>query len=331
MIRRTFIAGLCAGASPLAGKAQPAGKTYRIGFVFPNAPVADMTGDNPPNRYAAAFVHALRGLGYVEGRNLVLERRSAEGKVERYESITAELLARNVDLIVGASDAWGQAAKRVTSTVPIIVAGMISPLQVGIVDSLARPGGNVTGFTFQAGPEIEGPRLQMLLEAVPQVRRLAYLGTQSDWEGAEGNVVRTMAQTRGVSLLHADFAPTNYTSGLESIARDKAEAIFASRNGVHYVNRHALTTFMLAQRLPSIHAWRDVVEAGGLLSYASDYADILRRAAGYVDAILKGAKPENLPVQQPVKFELVINLKTATTLGLALPPTLLARADEVIE
>jgi putative ABC transport system substrate-binding protein len=328
--RRGFLAALGAAASP-AALAQPAAKIYRVGFVFPNAPLADMAGPQPTSRYAAAFVQALRGLGYVEGQNLVLERRSAEGKYDRFQSILAELAASKVDVIVGASDILGEAALRLGLGVPVIVAGLIAPLQNGLVISLARPGGNITGFTFHAGSEIEGGRLQMLIEAVPRARRVAYLATKFEWEGPEGTVVRSTAQTLGVSLLHADFEPTNYASAFDFFTPDKADAIFASRSGSHFVNLQAIATFSLAQRLPSMHAWRDAVEAGALMSYGSDYADILRRAAGYVDAILKGAKPADLPVQQPAKFELLINLKTAKTLGLALPLALLARADEVVE
>jgi len=328
--RRGFLAALGAVAPP-AARAQSAAKFYRVGFVFPNARLADMAGPHPANRYAAAFVQALRGLGYVEGQNLVLERRSAEGKYERFQSILAELTASKVDVIVGASDALGEAAGRAGIAVPVVVAGLVAPLETGVVASLARPGGNVTGFTFHAGSEIEGRRFQMLAEAVPRARRIAYLGTKLDWEGPDGTMVRTTAETLGVSLLHADFAATNYAGAFEFLAPEKTEAIFASRSGAHYINGQTIAAFALAQRLPSVHVWRDIVEAGALMSYGSDYADILRRAAGYVDAILKGAKPAELPVQQPVKFELVINLKTARTLGLALPPTLLARADEVIE
>jgi ABC-type uncharacterized transport system substrate-binding protein len=331
MKRRGFLAALGATASPLAARAQPATKIYRVGFVFPNASLADIVGPHPANRYAAAFVQALRELGYLEGQNLVLERRSAEGRYERFPSIVAELAASKVDVIVGASDAMAEAGGRAGLAVPVVVAGLIAPLKTGVVASLARPGGNVTGFSFHAGSEVEGRRLQMLVEAVPRALRVAYLGTKLDWEGPEGTVVRATAQTLGVSLFHADFAATSYVDAFDSVAREKAEAIIASRSGAHFINRHAIAAFAFAQRLPSMQAWRDVVEAGALMSYGSDYADILRRAASYVDAILKGTKPGELPVQQPVKFELVINLKTAKTLGLTLPPTLLARADEVIE
>jgi putative ABC transport system substrate-binding protein len=333
MRRRELIAQI-AGATvwPLAAHAQPTARIYRVGFVFPNATLADMAGPHPANRYAAAFVQALRGLGYLEGQNLVLERRSAEGRYERFQGIVAELAASKVDVIVGASDALAEAGGRAGLAVPIVVAGLIDPLQTGVVASLARPGGNVTGFTFHTGSEIEGRRLQMLVEAVPQARRVAYLGTKLEWEGPDGTAVRTTAQTLGVSLLHADFAATNYAGAFEIFAPpEKADAIFASRSGTHYINGQAIAAFALAQRLPSTHAWRDIVEAGALMSYGSNYADILGRAASYVDAILKGAKPGELPVQQPVKFELIINLRTATTLGLDLPPTLVARADEVIE
>ena len=169
-----------------------------------------------------------------------------------------------------------------------------------------------------------------------EMRRISFLRDVQfeqtlDYPTVEVNIDREKAETLGVSLLHADFAATNYAGAFEFLAPEKTEAIFASRSGAHYINGQTIAAFALAQRLPSVHVWRDIVEAGALMSYGSDYADILRRAASYVDAILKGAKPGELPVQQPVKFELIINLKTAKTLGLALPPTLLARADEIID
>jgi putative ABC transport system substrate-binding protein len=258
-------------------------------------------------------------------------RRPGKGKYERFDKIVAQLVESKVDIIVGAGNPMAEAARRVTSTVPIVMTAVIEPVETGIVPSLARPGGNVTGFTRDAGSEIEGKRLQVLKEAIPGAARIAYMATKVEWEGPEGERIRTAAQELRVKLAHIEFIPTSYADAFPLIKRVGAQAMIASRNGIHFVHRRLIADFTLSERLPSMYAWREIVEAGGLMSYASDYADVLRRAAGYVDKILNGAKPADLPVEQPAKFELVINLKAAKALGLTIPPTLLASADEVIE
>jgi ABC-type uncharacterized transport system substrate-binding protein len=333
MNRRAVISllGGAAAAWPLAVRAQPAAKVFRVGFVFPNAPVSDMAGPDPINRYAKAFVHALRALGYAEGQNLVLERRSAEGKYERFDDIVAQLVDSKVDIIVGAGNPMAEAAKRAMGTVSVVMTSLLQPVETGIVPSLARPGGNLTGFTRDAGAEIEGRRLQMLKEAVPAAVRIAYLATKVEWQGLDGEQLRTAAQALGVELIHTEFIPTRYADSFPLITGVGAQAMIVSKNGIHFVHRQLIADFTLSERLPSMHAWREIIDAGGLMSYAADYADNLRRAAGYVDKILRGTKPADLPVEQPTKFELAINLKTAKALGLEIPPTLLVRADEVIE
>jgi putative ABC transport system substrate-binding protein len=332
MRRREFIVSVGSAAAlwPRAAGAQPAPTVHRVALVFPNAPVSDMAGPYPINRYAKVFVHALRDLGYLEGRNLVLERRSAEGRYERFDAILAELVASKIDVIV-APNTLAEAARRATSTVPIVLAGVFSPVEHRIVASLARPGGNITGFSFDAGPEIEGKRLQMLKEVAPAATRIAFLGTTSDWESPNGGSVRAVAQVLSLALIHVELNPGRYADAFALITRERPQAIFTSRNGAHFVNRQLLADFALNERIPSTHSWRDIAEAGGLMSYGTDYADILRKTAGYVDKLLNGAKPADLPIEQPTKFELVINLKVAKALGLTVPPSLLARADEVID
>jgi putative ABC transport system substrate-binding protein len=289
-----------------------------------------MTGPEPVSRYAKAFVHALRDLGYVEGSSLVLERRSAEGKYERFAEIAAELIQSKIDIVVAANNFAIESLKRVTSTVPIIMAPAIDPVEAGFVESLARPGGNITGFTFDPGPEIEGRRLQLLKEAVPAASRIGFFGTRSEWEQI-GKELQSAAKGLGVTIFHLELIPSDYAEAFARIAGEPGEAILASRNGVHFVNKRLIADISITRRLPGVFAWRDITEAGGFMSYSADYSDTLRRAAGYVDRILKGVKPADLPVQQPTKYELLINLKTAKSLGLSVPPTLVARADEVIE
>jgi putative ABC transport system substrate-binding protein len=331
--RREFITvlGGAAVAWPLVASAQQAGKVYRVGLIFPNAPVSDMAGSDPVNHIARAFVHGLRALGYVEGQNLVLERRSAEGKPERYREIVAELVQRKVEVIVTAGDEMTHEAKHATNTVPIVMGGSYDPVGAGIVASLAQPGGNITGFVLHAGYELDAHRLQMLKEALPEATRIAFLGVRSFWDGAEGEHVRAAARVLGVALVLAEHTPTRYADAFSLMTRDRPHAIFVSRHGAQLVNRKLIADFALEHRLPGMFPYRENVEAGGLMSYGSNLPDSFGRAAGYVDKILKGAKPADLPIQQPTKFELVINLKTAKAFGLAIPQTLLARADEVIE
>jgi putative ABC transport system substrate-binding protein len=330
--RREFITlvGGAAAAWPRTARAQPARKVYRVALVFPNAPVSDMAGSDPVNRYARVFVHALRDLGYMEGRNLVLERRSAEGKYERFDAIVAELIASNIDVIIVTNTANAEAAKRRTRTPPIVMAVLVDPVEAGLVASLARPGGNITGFTYDVGPEIEGRRLQLLKEAAPAATRIAFLGTKQDWETPYGAGLRAAAQALGLALINVELTPTHYADAFAVITRERPQAIFTSKNGTHFVNRQLLAEFTLRERMPSTHAWREIVEAGGLMSYGADFANILRKAAGYVDKVFNGAKPADLPIEQPTKFELLINARTAKALDLTLPPTLLALGDEVI-
>ncbi len=333
--RRTFLATVTGAtlAAPLAAEAQQAGKVYRVGFIITTAPVSEMAGPEPAIPTVRAFVQGLRALGYVEGQNLILERRSAEGRFERFGDIVAELVRLKADVIVTVGDPMTRAAKAVATTVPIVMASSNNPVGVGLVQSLARPGGNITGVTMQVGPELEAKRLELLREMLPGVSRVAYLSSKEDkeWEGPQGKSVRTAAQALGVTLVLAEFTPRQYTDAFALISRARAEALFVSRTPTAYVDRALIVDFATRARLPSMFGFREAVELGGLMSYGANLDDIFRRAATYVDKILKGAKPADLPVEQPTKFELVINLKTAKALGLTIPLSLLLRADEVIE
>jgi putative ABC transport system substrate-binding protein len=317
----------------LAAEAQPARKVYRVGLIFTTSPVSEMAGPEPVHRLARAFVQGLRALGYVEGQNLILERRSAEGRFERFGDIVVELVRLNADVIVTTGDPMARAAKAVTPTVPIVMAASIDPVGAGIVQSLARPGGNITGLTTLVAPDIEAKRLQLFREMVPGVSRVAYLVSKEDkeWESPHGKSVRTAAQALGVTLVLAEFRPRQYTDAFTLISRARAEALFVSASAAAFADRDLIVDFATRTRLPSTFRFRESVELGGLMSYGNNAADIYRRAAAYVDKILKGTKPADLPVEQPTKFELVINLKTAKTLGLTIPPSMLARADEIIE
>ena len=317
--------------APIDTLAQQPGKVYRVGLILTTSPVSEMAGPNPVHPLVRAFLHTLRSLGYVEGQNLVFERRSAEGKFERFAEIVAELVRLKTDVIVTVGDPMAQAAKRVTTTVPIVMVASVSPVETGLVASLARPGGNITGLTSNTGPEIEGKRLELLRDVLPKISRVAYFGMKTDWEGPSGESVKAAAKALNVTLLHAEHAPNEYSGAFAVIARQRPDALFVANSAPAFAHRHLIVEFAVKNRLAGTYAWREFVEAGGLMSYGVSLSDLFRRAAGYVDKILKGAKPGDLPIEQPTKFELVINLKTAKTLGLTIPQSVLVRADEVIQ
>ena len=333
MDRRTFLATVAGSllAAPLAAEAQQAGKVYRVGLIFPSPPVSEMAGPEPVNNGARAFVRGLRALGYAEGRNLILERRSAEGTFERFAPIVAELVSLNVDVIVVSSTPLAQRAREVTTAVPIVLGVSTDPVGSGLAQSLARPGGNVTGLTSDVGPEIQGKRLELLKGAVPRASRVAFLGTKKLWDVVYEKSIKAGAQALGLTVFLAEHTPTDYTGAFTLISRERPDALFVANSSENFAQRQLIVDFATSKRLPNIHAFMESVEDGGLMSYGVNIADLFRRAGGFVDKILKGAKPGDLPIEQPTKFELVINLKTAKALGLTIPPSLLQRADQVIE
>jgi len=275
----------------------------------------------------------LRALGYLEGQNLILERRSAEGRFERFGDIVTELVSLKTDVIVAPGDLIPRAARAITTTVPIVMATAEDPVGAGLVQSLARPGGNVTGLMLVVGPEIEGKRLEIFREALPGVSRIAYLGSkqEKDWEGPWGQSVRTAAQALGVTLVLAEFPSRQYADAFAQVTRARAEAVFVSPSLLAFADRALVAELAIRARMPTMFAYRQQVELGGLMSYGVNVVDNFRRAALFVDRILKGTKPADLPVERPTKFELIINLKTAKALGLTIPPALLGRADELIQ
>ncbi len=272
-------------------------------------------------------------MGYIEGRNLIIERYSADGHHERYAELAREIVARNPDLIVTGTNPVVITFKAATSTIPI-VAFMLDPLKAGLVPSLARPGGNLTGITLDAGAEIWGKRLQMLKEAIPSTANAAFLGMRQGWEGSSGQVVRDAAGQLGISLVFM-LPPKGTPSEIERVfaemEQQRPDAVLVSGEGDLYANRQLIAELAKKNRLPVMCPYRDFVEAGALMAYAVDLAELLKRMAHDVHQILNGAKPGDIPIYQPTKFELLINLKTAKALDLTLPPTLLATAAEIIE
>jgi putative ABC transport system substrate-binding protein len=329
--RREFIGTLAGGllALPLAAEAQQAAKVPRIGYVSTNLAA------NP--HLSEAFRQGLRDLGYVEGRNVVIEYRSAEGKLERLPALAAELVALKVDVIVAASTLAALAAKQATRTLPIVFAGAGDPAQSGLVTSLARPGGNVTGLSLLA-PELVGKRLELLKQAVPGVTRVAVLwqpgggglGDRTEKDMLKGAEVAARALGMRLQFVEAR-GPADIDRAFSEMTRARAGALTVLGSTMFFSEQRRLVDLAAKNRLPAVYGLREYVDAGGLMSYGPNVADLYRRAATYVDKILKGAKPADLPVEQPTKFELVINLKTAKALGLTIPPSLLGRADEVIQ
>jgi ABC-type uncharacterized transport system substrate-binding protein len=250
--------------------------------------------------------------------------------VERINGILEELLRLKMDVIVAAGNDVPRLAKEMTSTVPIVMASSRSPVEAGLVASLAQPGANVTGLSIDGGPETEARRLELLTLAIPGISRVAFLGTTNDWDEPLGQATRTGGKALGIALAHVEVSLGQYDDAFAVLGRERPDALFVANSASNFAHRRRIAEFALRSRLPAIHPFRESVEAGGLLSYGANVPDLYRRAAGYVDRILKGARPGDLPVEQPTKFDLAINLRTARLLGLTVPPALLLQADELV-
>jgi putative ABC transport system substrate-binding protein len=306
-----------------SAQAQQPKKIPRIGWL---------TGGSPSAENSEAFRRGLRGLGYVEGKNIVIEWRVAEGKRDRVPALAAELVRLNVDVIVTGSATDTRAAKAATSTIPIVMTNDGDPVESGFVASLARPGGNITGLSTIA-PELNGKRLELLKEAIPKLSRVAVFGTStSPGNAQELREANLAAEALRVKLQYVDVLSSKEIETAFRVAgKDRADAVLMNVAGTFgSLQRKGIAELAVKSRLPVIYETTSYVDAGGLMSYGVHLPDLARRAATYVDKILKGAKPSDLPVEQPTKFELVINLKAAKRIGLTIPPNVLARADKVI-
>ena len=327
MDRRRFLLTSLAGTliAPLGTEAQQAGKVYRVSFLGNSSAALEANLVGP-------FREGLRELGYVEGRNIVIEYRWAEGEYERFPALIAELAALNVDVIVTAGTPAALAVKRTTPSIPLVMAAVGDPIGVGLVASLARPGGNVTGLSAIA-PELEGKRLELLREVVPKLSHIAVLwNPDNPFFAASLKETRAAAQELGIKAqLVGVRISEEFPAAFAAIVRERPGALLVLADRIFLHNRARIVDFEAKHRLPRVYPYRELVEAGGLMTFGPSYSGMHRRAAHYVDKILKGAKPADLPVEQPTKFDLVINLKTAKTLGLTIPASLLARADQVIE
>ena len=318
-----LIAALC---NPPAGEAQPAAKVVRIGWL----------GDDPATtQFREAFRRGLRDLGYVEGRDLVIEYRFAEGKLERFPAVATELVALKVDVIVAVNVLAALAAKRVTKTIPILFASVSDPIESGLVTSLARPGGNATGVS-NISSELVAKGLELLKEALPGKSRIAVLWQPGGRDEAtqKDRVDRAAVAARALRVrleLVEAREPADIDRAFSEITRTRADALSVLGGVMFFNERTRLVALAAKNRVPTMYPARAFVDAGGLMAYSANFADQYQRLAAYVDKIVKGAAPADLPVEQPTKFELIINLKAAKALGLTIPPSLLARADHVVE
>ena len=324
--RRELIAmrvGPTAAPWPLAATAQRAGKLPTIGFFGSASP-------STWKPWVAAFVQRLRELGWIDGQTIAIEYRWAEGRSERFDEIMAEFIRLNVNIVVVGGVAV-PAAKRATSVIPIVFTLAQDPVGSGLVASLARPGGNVTGLSTQSG-DLFDKRLEILREIVPGLRRLGIIANRDNPAVAlEISDAHEKARKLGIDVIISNIVRANDIAPAIEALKGRADALYVCTDPLVNTHRIRINTFALAARLPTMHATRDFIEAGGLISYGANYPDLFRRAGDYVDKIMRGAKPGDLPVEQPTKFDLVINVTTAKALGLQIPDKLLALADEVIE
>jgi ABC-type uncharacterized transport system substrate-binding protein len=323
--RRAFLATLGLLGAPPAAEAQREGRVPRVGYLGTRA-LSDFGVD--------AFRQGLRELGWIEGQNIVVDYRFAMGRLDRLPDLAAELVRRKVDIIVAQATPGAAAAKNATATIPIVMVPVGDPVGLGLVASLAHPGGNVTGVSYSVrGLEIMGKHVELLKETVPKIRRVAILlNPANPTRPLTMRDLSIAARSLAVQLQFLEARdPNEFDGAFAAIAKERSEAVVVMADTMFVLHRRRLADLAATSRLPAAYGWREHVEAGGLMSYGPSLSDLFRRSATFVDRILKGAKPGDLPVEQPTTFELAINLKTAKALGLTIPQSLLARADRVIE
>ena len=329
MERRAFITMMAGSivAAPLEAEAQPASSTvHRLGILSPGG-VPDPSVPTTPN----LVPKALGELGYTEGRNLVVERRFADDKLDRLPALARELVQRRPDVIVAVSSQAIEAARDATATIPIVMVISTDPVAERLVASYSRPGGNVTGITAVAETSLAGKRLELLKEAVPTATRIAVLGSGSLSSSAQLKEAQKAAQTLRIKLLVVEVQDADYDRAFGTIVAERADAIFVIMGPTFLRDRIQIAERTVRHGLPAVCGTPELVELGALMSYGGSILDVARRVAAYVDKLFKGAKPADLPIEQPTKFELAINMKTAKTLGLRIPQSVLERADRVIQ
>ena len=325
-----LLAAVLLGTACASAYAQK-GKVHRVAFIAALSPISDLKGPEPINPSARSFVRGLRDLGYVEGRNLVLDFRSLEGRYERIPEILADILRSKPDVIFTGTQILVERHLPATQGIPVVTMATWSLVETGVVKSLSRPGGTVTGFIVDVDGAAEIKRLELIRDALPKLKRMALLGTTVAWESPATRDLLLAAKRLGIAMLHVPYTGTDLQAAAGVVEREAPDAIFLPGGAVTFGNRQRLGEFVSARRIPCIAPFKEIVDHGCLMSYGVDIAEVSRAAAGYVAKILAGAKPADMPIQQPTKFELVINLKQAKALGLTIPQQLLLRADRIIE
>lgn len=328
MRRRAFLAFLAVGATlPRPAAAQPAGRVYRLGILAPTvAPPA-----SEQNTAVILIPKALREMGYAPGRDFVVDVRYAEGQLGRLPALARDLVRLRMDVIVAISAAAARAAKTSTTTIPIVLYGNLDPVAAGLVKSLAKPEGNVTGVLIAPAGTLAAKKLELLKEAVPGAVRIAFLAPADPGIKLQVQETQQAATALGIKLAITEVQAGDYERAFAALAAERPEALFVGAHTFFVRDRKRIIELAAKHRLPAMYEWPEHVEAGGLMSYGSSLPGTTRRVAVYVDRLFKGARPGDLPVEQPAEFQLVINLRTARALGLAVPPALIARADRVIE
>jgi putative ABC transport system substrate-binding protein len=326
--RRRLLLAACGllGLSPNIG-AQPPSRVYRVGWIV----AGPSRRTQPDNPFVATFLKEMQSLGFAEGRNLVFLLRGVEGDFARVDDVLRELMLEKVDVIYAGADRIARRLKLLVKSTPVVFVSF-DPVRAGYVKSLARPGSNFTGVSLSASAALEAKRLEILREVLPSLRRVAFLGAAFEWNDAfSGIAVRDAARSSGIELWQAECGEKEVASGLERIARAKPDAAFIPGSITMYIFRRQIGEFLHEHRIPAVFGFEESVEAGGLLSYGADLEDVSRKIAGCVAKILNGSSPATLPVEQPTLFRMAINLRAARELGIAVPQSVLLRADRVIE
>jgi putative tryptophan/tyrosine transport system substrate-binding protein len=330
--RRDALCGILAVALAPPALAQPSSKVHRVGFVATTSPLADISGLNPANPFARAFVHRLRDLGYVQGKNLILEMRTLEGRPERLEAFMDDFVRLKMEVVFLPSSLLVPRAHKAAPTLPIV--GLVNAnhmIQERLAQSMGRPGGTITGLSMDVDDDLEAKRLELLMELAPRAKRIAFLGVREEWDRPYAAKMRATAERLGKTIIHVDTGHGDYASAFSRLKREGADAFMVDRSPQSYGHRHEIGRLVTASGMPGSCSHAEIVEQGCLMSYSPDNNDLARRVAGYVDKILKGTKPGDLPIEAPTKFQLVINARTAKAHGIAIPQSLRLRADRVIE
>ena len=332
MKRRTLLQFTSALLAVPRAVAQPGGKVHRVGFVATTSPLAEISGADPANPFVRAFVHGLRDLGYVQGKNLALEMRTLEGKSERLEAVIADLVRLKTDVVFLPTRILVERAQKVAPNLPIVGLFAASNLvRDGLVQSLGRPGGMITGLSIDVDEQLEAKRLELLREIAPQATRIAYVGLREEWESPHILNMRAAAARLGVTMVHMATRESDFEAAFARLRSAQADAIMIERSPRAYGRRREIGQLARASGLPTSCSQSELVDEGCLMSYSNDNVDWGRRVSAYVDKILKGAKPGDLAIEAPTKFALTINARAAKALGIAIPQSILLRADRVIE